>query len=102
MQKSKSSKAEKIVSKATAQKVTFQFAAPKGSIVVVAGTFNGWSTDEHELKRNAKNGVFQTTLTLVPGRYEYKFVADGSWIADPNCRDWVPNEHGSLNSVIVV
>ena len=85
-----------------AKKVLFQFAAPKGSRVFVAGSFNGWSDEEHELKCQAKSGAFQATLALAPGRYEYKFVVNGSWLADPGCQDWVPNEHGSLNSVIVV
>ena len=93
---------KKTAVKKAATKVLFQFAAPKGCRVFVAGSFNGWSDDEHELQYQAKRGAFQTTLALAPGRYEYKFVVDGSWVADPACPDWVPNEHGSLNSVIVV
>ncbi len=82
--------------------IVLRFAAPADACVSVAGTFNGWSTDEHMLKFDAKSGLFQTTLALAAGRYEYKFVVDGTWVADPNCPDWVPNEHGSLNSAIVV
>lgn len=93
---------KKTIVKAASKKVTFRFAAPKGCCVSVAGTFNGWSDDEHVLKHSARSGFFQDTLTLSPGRYEYKFVVDGTWIADPACPDWVPNEHGSLNSVILV
>jgi 1,4-alpha-glucan branching enzyme len=92
----------KSVVKPATKKAMFRFAAPLGCRVFVAGTFNGWSTDEHALAHNAKSGFFQTTLALAPGRYEYKFVVDGTWVADPACPDWVPNEHGSLNSVIVV
>ena len=29
----------------------------------------------------------------------YKFVVDGNWTHDPNARENVANEHGSLNSV---
>lgn len=90
------------VKKPATKKVMFRFAAPQGCLVFVAGTFNGWSTEEHALDHNAKTGFFQTTLALAPGRYEYKFVVDGTWVADPACPDWVPNEHGSLNSVILV
>jgi 1,4-alpha-glucan branching enzyme len=82
--------------------IVLRCAAPADACVSVAGTFNGWSTDEHVLKFDAKSGLFQTTIALAAGRYEYKFVVDGTWVADPNCQDWVPNEHGSLNSVIVV
>jgi 1,4-alpha-glucan branching enzyme len=84
------------------KKVLFRFAAPPGCEVFVAGTFNGWSTDEHALAHDARSGFFQSTITLAAGRYEYKFVVDGTWVADPACPDWVPNEHGSLNSVIIV
>ncbi|MEI8243199.1 MAG: glycogen-binding domain-containing protein [bacterium] len=89
-------------SRTASKKVLFRFAAPPGCQVFVAGTFNGWSADEHELTHDARSGFFQSTITLATGRYEYKFVVGGTWVADPACPDWVPNEHGSLNSVIII
>ena len=94
--------ARKAAPKAAVKKVMFRFAAPLECRVFVTGTFDGWSADEHALTHNPRSGFFQTTLALAPGRYEYKFVIDGTWVADPACPGWVPNEHGSLNSVIVV
>ena len=47
-------------------------------------------------------GVYTATVKLAPGRYEYKFVIDGVWCADPENLDFVQNDHGTLNSVIVV
>ena len=47
-------------------------------------------------------GVYTTTVKLAPGRYEYKFVIDGVWCADPENLDFVQNDHGTLNSVIAV
>jgi 1,4-alpha-glucan branching enzyme len=85
-----------------ASEVIFRCVAPAEARVFVAGTFNGWSTEEHALKFDARNGCFQAKIPLAAGRYEYKFVVDGTWVADPACPDWVPNEHGSLNSVIMV
>jgi hypothetical protein len=41
-------------------------------------------------------------VKLAPGTYQYKFVIDGTWCADPECADFVQNEHGTLNSVITV
>jgi len=29
-------------------------------------------------------------------------LGDGIWCIDPECPDWVPNAHGTLNSVITV
>ena len=47
-------------------------------------------------------GVYTASIKLAPGRYEYKFVIDGTWCADPENLDFVRNEHGTLNSVVVV
>lgn len=88
--------------KKSARKVTFRFAAPAESKVFLAGSFNSWSTDEHALAFDAQSGFHQTALALPAGRYEYKFVVNGTWVADPSCPDWVPNEHGSLNSVLMI
>jgi 1,4-alpha-glucan branching enzyme len=39
---------------------------------------------------------------LPPGRYEYKFIADGEWLHDPMAAENVRNEHGTLNSVLLI
>ncbi|WP_170311611.1 type I pullulanase [Vallitalea okinawensis] len=52
------------------------------SKVAIAGGFNGWSTEDTLLVKG-ENNIWSTTLDLSPGSYEYKFVVDGSWIADP-------------------
>ena len=49
-----------------------------------------------------KDGVYSVAIKLVPGTYQYKFVIDGTWCADPENRDFVQNDHGTLNSVITV
>jgi 1,4-alpha-glucan branching enzyme len=82
--------------------VVFRCAAPLDARVYVAGSFNRWSNDKHALTHDAATGLVQTSVTLPPGRHEYKFVVDGAWMVDPNCPDWVINEHGSLNSVVIV
>lgn len=69
--------------------------------VSLCGDFNGWSQEATPMTRE-DSGYWKTTLTLAPGRYEYKFVVDGEWIPDPLARDNVWNQHGTLNSVIVV
>ncbi len=82
--------------------VVFRCAAPLDARVYVAGSFNRWSSDKHALTHDAATGLVQTSVTLPPGRHEYKFVVDGAWMVDPSCPDWVINEHGSLNSVVIV
>ena len=84
------------------KEVSFQFATDAGSEVFVAGAFNGWDFKKHPMRDNPNSGVYKATVALAPGRYEYKFVVNGEWRVDPNCPEWVPNEHGTLNSVMSV
>jgi 1,4-alpha-glucan branching enzyme len=85
---------------AAAKKVRFETRAEPGSKVFVAGTFNNWDPGKDELKE--KDDLYSASLLLPVGRHEYKFVVDGNWHIDPNCPEWVPNEVGSLNSVVTV
>ncbi|MBT3377600.1 MAG: hypothetical protein HN742_14115 [Lentisphaerae bacterium] len=82
------------------KRVRFQLRADPGSTVCVAGSFNEWDPAKKKMKYTGS--VYAATLMLHPGRYEYKFVVDDIWCVDPECPDWVPNDQGSLNSVIVV
>ena len=84
----------------TKKAVTFTLRAEPGKKVFLAGTFNGWDPAAKQMAE--KKGVYSTSLRLEPGKYEYKFVVDGTWCADPECLDCIPNDQGTLNSVIVV
>ena len=75
--------------------------APHATAVAVAGSFNDWADDARRLKRGT-DGVWETTLLLPPGRYEYRFVVDGEWRDDPGCPERVPNGHGSENCILIV
>lgn len=82
------------------KRVKLEIEAEPSAEVCVAGTFNSWDPKQNKLKE--KNGVYSCTLLLPKGRYEYKFVINDVWCVDPKCREWVPNNFGSLNSVVVV
>lgn len=83
-------------------RVTFSVRAEVGSKVFLAGCFNGWDPTAKPMTDKNGNGVFACTLNLPKGRYEYKFVINGTWCADPECTDWVQNDMGTLNSVKIV
>jgi len=68
--------------------------------VYLAGEFNGWSTDATPME--VAGTRFEVMLPLAPGRYQYKFVADGRWITDETAREFHPDGYGGQNSVIVV
>lgn len=85
-----------------AKLVTFQIAASPKSTVSLAGTFNQWDVKRHIMKDINGDGKYTITLMLPKGEHEYKFVINGNWVVDPECRNWVRNSYGSLNSVIKV
>lgn len=95
---------KKVVKAATTKtsanrEVTFAVYEPRAEQVYVSGAFNGWQATP--LTRRGNND-WKATVTLVPGRYEYKFVVDGQWKVDPRSEQFSPNAFGTLNSVIEV
>jgi hypothetical protein len=82
-------------------KVCFSLFEPAAKRVSLCGDFNQWSAEATPMKRK-EGGHWETTVALQPGRHQYKFIADGYWKHDPVARENVPNEHGSLNSVLEV
>ncbi len=87
--------------KVLTEKVQFEFPAPEAQAVYLVGNFNNWDTTAHPIKKD-KKGVWKTTLSLQPGRYEYRFLVDGNWENDPSCCNCVPNEFGSQNCVKII
>ncbi len=79
----------------------FKLYAPKARGVSLAGSFNNWDTKVIAAKKDSK-GSWVAKVNLKPGRYEYKFFVDGSWINDPSCTSCVTNAFGSRNCVIEV
>jgi cyclomaltodextrinase len=77
---------------------------PLGSAtrVAVAGSFNGWSGDKNLLTGPDDKGEFSGSVALKPGRYSYKFVVDGKWMADPANDQTEDNGLGDKNSVLVL
>jgi len=92
-------KAKKTIAK---KNVTFTVHADKGLAVYVAGEFNGWDPTAKKMAYKAKDGIYVATLKLDAGTYQYKFVIDGTWCADPENVNAVPNDQGTFNSVITV
>lgn len=82
--------------------VTFSLNRPAAEKVYLCGDFNQWSPASLRMIRHDGNGHWEKRLTLMPGRYQYKFVVDGEWVHDPNASENVPNHHGSLNSLVEV
>jgi chromosome partitioning protein len=63
--------------------VLFCCFAPGARAVQLAGNFNEWSPEREPLFHLSGHGLWQKTIPLPPGRYEYKYVIDGDWVLDP-------------------
>ena len=88
--------------KVAAKSVTFTVHAEKGKAVYLAGEFNEWNPTAKKMAYQAKSGLYSATVKLAAGTYQYKFVIDGTWCADPENVNAVPNDQGTFNSVITV
>jgi len=92
--------------KNSACKVTFSFpreAAGPATQVSLVGDFNAWDKHAIPMKR-LKNGGFTATVTLESNKeYHFRYFLDGDrWENDWNADKYVPNSHGSDDSVVVV
>jgi len=82
--------------------VLFSLDAPDASEVSVTGEFTDWSREGTPLVRDATDGLWKAVLDIPPGEYEYHFVVDGLWMRDPDNQDYIRNEFGQENSLLVV
>lgn len=80
--------------------VQFSVKPDKGAkAVAVTGSFTNWKPVA--MKRNA-NGRFYATVPVPSGTHEYKFIADGQWIADPDHKQVKANPFGTFNSLAII
>ena len=95
-------RAENTPPRPRSRRITFSLRAEPESNVSVSGDFNHWSPEGKPMQDKKGDGLYKTTLYLAPGVYEYKFIVNGIWLVDPECKDWVPNTMGTLNSILRV
>ncbi len=85
--------------------VLFTLAEPGASSVFVAGTFNGWLPNQHQLVRRSEAESVWVGFVPLParGRYLYKYLLDGRrWVIDPANRDRGGDGAGGFASVFIV
>ncbi len=68
--------------------------------VYLSGSFNNWQTNELPLKQIEKG--WKTTIKAEPGKYYYKFIADGRWMPDPDNLQKESDGVNDYNSVVFV
>jgi chromosome partitioning protein len=82
--------------------VQFTLNAPAAAEVIVTGEFTNWSRRGVKLVRDSRDGLWKATVEIDPGEYEYRFIVDGVWIRDPRNQDYIRNEFGQENSLLVI
>lgn len=83
--------------------VKFSFAPlEKYEVLTLFGSFNSWNRHQLYFNDADSDGVYEIDIPLDPGRYEYKFYADGEELIDPANPDSISNGMGGFNSVITV
>ena len=83
------------------REVKFIFSAPKAKKVRITGKFDDWNAASIPMKKSA-DGTWTIKLKRSPGKYEYKYVMDGTRVLDMSCSEAVLNSFGSYNSVLRV
>ena len=81
--------------------VMFSFHAPDAQAVFLAGDFNNWNAQDLAMTRQ-DSGDWTISVSLDPGTYEYKFIADGNWLEDPDNPDKKSDPFGGSNSVVTI
>jgi 1,4-alpha-glucan branching enzyme len=83
---------------------TFQYRSASGTrSVVVAGSFNNWSTSATPMSDADGDGVWTADVALSPGKHQYKFVVNASdWVVDPSNASKADDGMGGENSVVEV
>lgn len=84
------------------RKIVFSLKASDDDVVMIAGDFTDWKLQELQLTKRRNGSLWQTSMNLRPGSYQYKYLVNDSWLPDPANKKTVDNGLGSANSVISV
>lgn len=81
----------------------FRYTNKDARSVHLVGDFNDWNPTADPMADENGDGEWSLFYPLAPGRYDYKFVVDGTrWIPDPTNGDHEPDGFGGRNSIVIV
>ena len=81
------------------KRVTFTWEASWANEVILMGDFNKWNAKTHPMKKD-EGGIWEKTVMLSPGRYEYRFLVNGQWENDPKNDQVCVNSFGTQNNIV--
>jgi len=82
--------------------ILFSLDAPNVETLKLVGDFNNWTPDKNSELEKSETGKWEKVLSLPPGRYHYKFIADGEWREDSGNPNYIVNDFGGIDSVVEV
>ncbi|NBB86503.1 MAG: glycoside hydrolase [Bacteroidetes bacterium] len=70
--------------------------------VAIVGDFNDWDPAADPMELQPINGIWKKRISFKPGtEIEFKYWVDGDdWRNDEEADAYVPNEHGTENSLL--
>jgi 1,4-alpha-glucan branching enzyme len=70
--------------------------------VAIVGDFNDWDPAADHMELQPINGIWKKRISFKPGtEIEFKYCVDGGdWRNDEEADAYVPNEHGTENSLL--
>ena len=80
------------------QRATFSINLSDAKEVYLVGSFNNWNQKKHPMHKK-ENAIWEKTVMIPPGVYEYKFLVDGQWKEDPKSCLTCENCFGTKNSI---
>ena len=83
------------------QEIVFEYFDPNAKAVFLCGDFNSWSILATPLRLDA-TGRWTVSVSLAPGRHEYRFLVDGLWCNDQRPVYLIDNTFGTQNCLIEI
>jgi 1,4-alpha-glucan branching enzyme len=77
---------------------TFSLLAPTAQLVQLVGDFTQWQHKPIRMEK-AAGATWQAGVELAPGEHRYRFIVDGQWQDDPECKMHVPNPYGGQDAL---
>ena len=78
----------------------FKLEAPESALVQIAGDFNEWVPESLHFTESQGRPLWHKSISLRQGSYEYKYLVEDRWIADPDNETTAADAYGGVNSVI--
>ncbi len=82
--------------------VRFALESKNAKRVAIVGSFNQWDPEKDVLSGPDSDGMWEITIPIPEGRYEYLFLINGEkWVLDPTVL-FVDDGLGGKNSVVSI